>query len=185
MITVSTALWTCIALVLIFFRSTRSFTSTQLKSSWHSRKKYAPRYGNEINPSRLSLDMVSSRRDWWRDIVIKTEVVTIAATQVTLLDRTQPVYAKTDCYTDCYKNCKVLAPKDDAYCSESCVEYCDQDDRQDGLSGSVGSEQGEVGILGGSFGTGTVVKGQDVPPSLGRIPGLDFTSESGKKLIGY
>jgi hypothetical protein len=131
------------------------------------------------------LKMESSRRAWWQDVLVKACIVTTTTAQVTLLEKAQPVYAKPDCYADCYKNCKVLAPKDDAYCSESCVEYCSQDDRQDGLSGSVGAEKGEVGILGGSFGTGTVVKGQDVPPSLGKIPGLDFTSESGKKLIGY
>jgi hypothetical protein len=118
------------------------------------------------------------------DVFVKTSVITLA-TKVILWDTAQSAYAKPDCYTDCYKNCKVLAPKDDVYCSQSCMEYCSQDDRQDGLSGSVGAEGGEVGILGGSFGTGTVVKGQDVPPSLGKIPGLDFTSESGKKLIGY
>jgi hypothetical protein len=41
-----------------------------------------------------------------------------------------------------------------------------------------------VGLLGGTFGTGTVVKGEDKPPSI-KLPGLDFASESGKKLLGY
>ena len=122
-----------------------------------------------------------TRRKWID--TIKTGVVLISSQQ--LLLHPKVVSAKPDCYTDCYKNCIALAPKDNAYCSESCTDYCSQDDRQDGLSGSVSSEKGEVGILGGSFGTGTVVKGQDKPPVLGKIPGLDFTSESGKKMIGY
>ena len=54
----------------------------------------------------------------------------------------------------------------------------------DGLSGSVSSASGEVGILGGTFGQGTVAKGEDKPPSV-NLPGLDFSSASGRKLIGY
>jgi hypothetical protein len=54
----------------------------------------------------------------------------------------------------------------------------------DGLSGSISASSGEVGILGGTFGQGTVVKGQDKPPSV-TLPGLDFTGESGRKLLGY
>jgi hypothetical protein len=122
----------------------------------------------------------TTRRKW-----IQIGLSTVMTTSSLMVLNSQPALAKPDCYTDCYKNCKALAPKDDAYCKESCTDYCTQEDRQDGLSGSISSEKGEVGILGGSFGTGTVVKGQDKPPTLGRIPGLDFTSESGKKLIGY
>ena len=48
------------------------------------------------------------------------------------------------------------------------------------MSGSTSSAGGEVGILG----TSTVVKGEDKPPSV-KIPGLDFTSDKGKKMIGY
>lgn len=91
--------------------------------------------------------------------------------------------AKADCFADCLKNCKAIVPKDLAYCNEECTEYCSQPDRQDGLSGSVSSDKGEVGILGGTFGTGTVVTGEDKPPSI-RIPGLDFSSTEGRKLIG-
>lgn len=55
----------------------------------------------------------------------------------------------------------------------------------DGLSGSVSAASGEVGLLGGTFGQGTVVKGQDKPPSIS-IPGLDFVgSKEGRQLIGY
>lgn len=88
--------------------------------------------------------------------------------------------AKADCVTDCMKNCKLIAPKDPAYCLQNCKDYCEQDDRTDGLSGSVSSSGGEVGILG----QGTVPKGEDKPPSIA-LPGLDFTSEKGRKLIGY
>ena len=123
----------------------------------------------------------TTRRTWID--TIKAGAILITTQQ--LLLQSQAVSAKPDCYTDCYKNCIALAPKDNVYCSESCTDYCAQDDREDGLSGSISSEKGEVGILGGSFGTGTVVKGQDKPPVLGRIPGLDFTSDSGKKMIGY
>mmetsp|Transcript_3186 Transcript_3186/g.3823 ORF Transcript_3186/g.3823 Transcript_3186/m.3823 type:complete len:171 (+) Transcript_3186:88-600(+) len=91
-----------------------------------------------------------------------------------------PANAATDCMKDCLKNCKQVAPKDPEYCLENCRGYCDQDDRNDGLSGSVSSDGGEMGILGIS----TVVKGEDKPPSIS-IPGLDFNSEKGRKLLGY
>lgn len=92
--------------------------------------------------------------------------------------------ATTDCLKDCIKNCKQIVPNDTSkYCQITCTDYCEQTDRRDGLSGSVSSEGGEVGILGGTFGTGTVVKGEDKPPSID-IPGLDFKSREGKKLIG-
>ena len=51
--------------------------------------------------------------------------------------------------------------QDGQYCTDSCTNYCAQDDRTDGLSGSVSAQNGEVGILGGSFGKGTVPKGDD------------------------
>jgi len=92
--------------------------------------------------------------------------------------------AAADCFGDCFKNCKLIAPKDLQYCKDNCSDYCSQPDRQDGLSGSVSASSGEVGILGGTFGQGTVVKGQDKPPTIA-LPGLDFTNESGKKLLGY
>ncbi|KAL7472022.1 hypothetical protein ACHAXS_012337 [Conticribra weissflogii] len=100
--------------------------------------------------------------------------------------------AAVDCFADCLKNCKLIAPKvfvqslcsmgvnDPEYCQSNCKEYCDQPDRTDGLSGSISSTGGETGILG----TSTVVKGEDKPPQV-KLPGLDFTSDKGKKLIGY
>jgi hypothetical protein len=72
-----------------------------------------------------------------------------------------PALAAADCFQDCMKNCKLIAPKDPNYCLANCKGYCEQEDRSDGLSGSVSSAGGEVGILGGSFGQGTVAKGED------------------------
>jgi hypothetical protein len=93
--------------------------------------------------------------------------------------------APTDCLADCMKNCKLIAPKDDgSYCRETCDDYCSQTDRTDGLSGSVSGDSGEVNMLGGTYGVGTVVKGEDKPPSL-NVPGLDFFSKEGRKIIGY
>ena len=92
--------------------------------------------------------------------------------------------AQADCMTDCVKNCKLIVPNDtSSYCQDSCREYCNQPDRRDGLSGSVSADGGEVGILGGTFGQGTVVKGQDKPPQI-KLPGLNFDSGEGKKLLG-
>lgn len=91
-----------------------------------------------------------------------------------------PADAKPDCMNDCLKNCKQIVPNDTSnYCRDTCVEYCAQPDRSDGLSGSVSSEGGETGILG----LGTVVKGEDKPPVI-NLPGLNFNSKEGKKLIG-
>ncbi|KAL7490485.1 hypothetical protein ACHAWT_000066 [Skeletonema menzelii] len=113
-----------------------------------------------------------------RRTFLKTTATSFAAI---LFTNNHPANAAApDCFTDCIKNCKLIAPKDTEYCQSSCSEYCAQTDRKDGLSGSVSSENGETGILG----TTTVVKGEDKPPQL-KIPGLDFTSDKGKKLIGY
>lgn len=88
--------------------------------------------------------------------------------------------ALPDCFQDCLKNCQLIAPKDKEYCISSCREYCDQPDRNDGLSGSISSEGGEKGILG----FGTVVKGEDKPPSI-PLPGINFSDDKGRKLLGY
>lgn len=118
----------------------------------------------------------SSRRQFF--------VTTISSASAFWTIQKQPAHAKADCYADCFQNCKSIAPKNLDYCKHSCLEYCDQPDRQDGLSGSVSAAQGEVGILGGTFGQGTVVKGEDKPPVI-QLPGLDFNSQAGRKLIGY
>jgi hypothetical protein len=125
-------------------------------------------------PSALSLALPSiSRRDALASLFVASS---------TLLPMNSAVAA--DCYQDCFTNCKQIAPKNVDYCQMTCQDYCSQSDRTDGLSGSVSNVGGEVGILGGTFGTGTVVKGQDKPPEI-KIPGLNFLSDEGKKLIGY
>ncbi|KAG7353155.1 Tat twin-arginine translocation pathway signal sequence protein [Nitzschia inconspicua] len=122
----------------------------------------------------------SSRRGF-----MKTSLIGSAALGCGILSSLAlPAWAVADCFEDCFKNCKKVAPKDPEYCIENCKDYCAQEDRKDGLSGSVSAERGEVGLLGGTFGQGTVPKGEDRPPSI-HIPGLDFTSDAGKKLIGY
>lgn len=55
----------------------------------------------------------------------------------------------------------LINQQDKEYCTDSCTSYCAQEDRTDGLSGSVSAANGEVGILGGTFGQGTVAKGED------------------------
>ena len=163
-------------------RSTRHTAVDGSRRFHHQHTRDASSCSSTEKSSMNSKITRETTRRTWID-TIKAGAILITTQQ--LLLQSQAVSAKPDCYTDCYKNCIALAPKDNVYCSESCTDYCAQDDREDGLSGSISSEKGEVGILGGSFGTGTVVKGQDKPPVLGRIPGLDFTSESGKKMIGY
>jgi hypothetical protein len=81
-----------------------------------------------------------------------------------------PAFAEPECFKDCFKNCKLIAPKDPDYCLATCKEYCEQDDRNDGLSGSVSATSGEVGILGGSFGQGTVPKGEDRVSATKSVP---------------
>mmetsp|Transcript_20868 Transcript_20868/g.41707 ORF Transcript_20868/g.41707 Transcript_20868/m.41707 type:complete len:153 (+) Transcript_20868:82-540(+) len=108
-----------------------------------------------------------------------------AALATTLLSPLPSYAGQAPCLPDCTKNCKLLAPNDKSgYCLDSCTEYCADPDRTDGLSGSTSSSGGEYGILGGGFGQGTVVKGEDKPPRLD-LPGLDFLkSEKGRNLIG-
>lgn len=81
-----------------------------------------------------------------------------------------PAFAAIDCNNDCYSNCARVAPGSEAYCKTTCIEYCDQPDRQDGLSGSKDASKGETGMFGGSI-DGTVTRGNDRPPTLmGLIP---------------
>ena len=55
----------------------------------------------------------------------------------------KPAVAAADCFKDCFSNCKKIAPQNEAYCRDQCTDYCAQDDRQDGLSGSVSSNGGK------------------------------------------
>jgi hypothetical protein len=85
----------------------------------------------------------------------------------------RPAYAAKDCYLDCITNCNRVAPGSGEYCKSSCNSYCLQDDRRDGLSGSVSSEGSELGWASAydlsSRVTGqqrAVPYGEDRPPSL-------------------
>jgi hypothetical protein len=68
------------------------------------------------------------------------------ATLAPIITAAPPVSATKDCFLDCSQNCNRLAPKSGAYCTLTCRDYCEQPDRKDGLSGSVGSEGAEVGF---------------------------------------
>lgn len=130
------------------------------------------------SPYPLTSDAVPSRRS------VLAHLLTVGAVATVGVNRPEVAFAAADCFADCMKNCKKIAPKDPDYCVMNCNEYCAQDDREDGLSGSISAANGEVGILGGTFGQGTVPKGEDRPPSV-TLPGLDFSSEKGRKLLGY
>lgn len=104
---------------------------------------------------------LSQERSSRRDFLVASFIGSVA-----LGGGSTPVWAVADCFEDCFKNCKKVAPKDPEYCIQNCKEYCAQEDRADGLSGSVSADNGEVGILGGSFGQGTVPKGEDKVSSV-------------------
>lgn len=78
--------------------------------------------------------------------------------------------AEVDCMANCKQNCERNAPGSRDYCSQSCLEYCAQGDRRDGLSGSVGSDGAEFGYASNfklpSSPQKPVVFGQDLPPGL-------------------
>jgi hypothetical protein len=92
----------------------------------------------------------------------------------------QPLAANAvkDCLQDCLQNCGRLAGGSKEYCKESCTEYCDQDDRRDGLSGSVSSEGAEFGWT-SSFknpfdqNQKPTVYGDDLPPGLPDVFGVN------------
>eukprot|EP00561_Arcocellulus_cornucervis_P011685 CAMPEP_0185811830 /NCGR_PEP_ID=MMETSP1322-20130828/8538_1 /TAXON_ID=265543 /ORGANISM="Minutocellus polymorphus, Strain RCC2270" /LENGTH=180 /DNA_ID=CAMNT_0028508315 /DNA_START=131 /DNA_END=673 /DNA_ORIENTATION=+ len=130
--------------------------------------------------STSAASVTSTRRSFFA-AAVRDVAAPVAGIAVASLSQPQPAAAKeADCFEDCFQNCKRIAPKDQQYCLDTCTDYCDQPDRRDGLSGSVNSEGGEMGILGLT----TVVKGEDKPPAF-KMPGLDFSKGSGKKLIGY
>lgn len=151
----------------------RAFTAGPVLQKQQQAQKstsmFSHNQGHAEEQSKNSI--ISSRRSFVTFIASATAVATGAPLEVN---------AAPDCFKDCFKNCKLIAPKDQEYCTNSCQEYCAQPDRTDGLSGSVSSEGGEVGILG----INTVVKGEDKPPEV-KLPGLDFTSAKGKQLLGY
>lgn len=107
-------------------------------------------------PPSTSCATLPSRRD-----ALSAFTMIVLGTLTMVGSSPPPAFAVPDCFQDCVKNCKKIAPKDPDYCLTSCQEYCEQEDRTDGLSGSVSAESGEVGLLGGTFGQGTVPKGED------------------------
>mmetsp|Transcript_16457 Transcript_16457/g.33877 ORF Transcript_16457/g.33877 Transcript_16457/m.33877 type:complete len:178 (+) Transcript_16457:166-699(+) len=139
----------------------------------------APEAIKNSNPSTPVVDhndasIGQSRRDSFASIM--GAFTTVGAV---VLSSPAPASAAVDCFKDCLKNCLIIAPQDKQYCTDSCTDYCAQPDRTDGLSGSVSAENGEVGILGGSFGQGTVPKGEDkvsFPSSYGKMSDYCTTS---------
>ena len=61
----------------------------------------------------------NSRRDWLK----QTAAGILTASPVSA------AWAAVDCFQDCQKNCRLIAPKDPAYCNQNCRDYCDQPDR--------------------------------------------------------
>ena len=86
--------------------------------------------------------------------------------------------AAVDCMQNCRSNCDRLAGGSSSYCETSCSDYCAQDDRKDGLSGSISSDGAEFGFA-SSFknpfaeGQKPVVFGDDKPPGLPDVLGLN------------
>mmetsp|Transcript_27974 Transcript_27974/g.76982 ORF Transcript_27974/g.76982 Transcript_27974/m.76982 type:complete len:194 (-) Transcript_27974:635-1216(-) len=134
------------------------------------------------SPKESSFLMSSNSR---RHFVATCWATTTASLVATLTPADAAAATAKDCLTDCVSNCHKIVPNDKTgYCVLTCQDYCAQEDRQDGLSGSVSASGGEVGILGGTFGQGTVVRGEDKPPSVA-LPGLNFNSKEGRQLLGY
>lgn len=103
---------------------------------------------------------------------LKTLKKEVALSSLALLSFGTPLNAQAvDCYKDCSRNCLKVAPGSADYCKESCTEYCAQDDRTDGLSGSISNTGGETGIFGGSpiEGGNSVTRESDRPPVLPKL----------------
>jgi len=87
-------------------------------------------------------------------------------------------HAVKDCLQDCLQNCARLAGGSKEYCKDNCISYCDQDDRRDGLSGSVSSEGAEFGwssAFKNPFDKNQkpTVYGDDLPPGLPDVFGVN------------
>ena len=105
----------------------------------------------------------------------------LAAAAAALAPPPRAALAAKDCMLDCLQNCNRVAPGSGSYCDGNCRDYCAQDDRRDGLSGSVDNSGGEIGWLsaydyvgrarstlvgGGDKYTKAVPYGEDRPPAL-------------------
>lgn len=82
--------------------------------------------------------------------LIRSKPISIISISILL---TSPAFAVIDCKTDCYSNCVRVAPGSEPYCKSTCEDYCEQPDRQDGLSGSKDASRGETGLFGGLYQT--------------------------------
>ena len=87
------------------------------------------------------------------------------------------VFDRSDCMKTCLSNCNRVAAGSGSYCKDSCDEYCAQDDRKDGLSGSVSTEGAEFGFA-SSFKLPNApqkptVYGDDKPPGLPDVFGVN------------
>lgn len=97
---------------------------------------------------------------------------------ITALTAPQAASAAVDCLQDCLQNCARLAGGSKDYCKTSCLDYCAQTDRRDGLSGSVSSDGAEFGWA-SSFKNPFdkeqkgVVYGTDKPPGLPDVFGVN------------
>ena len=111
-----------------------------------------------LSLSSLSLSLSLSKNQ-------KKYITTILTTSLIYFNDIENSNAIIDCNKDCVKNCIIQAPGSIDYCKLSCSEYCDQDDRHDGLSGSIDAKNGETGLFGGSI-DGTVTRQDDKPPIL-------------------
>ena len=110
--------------------------------------------------------MMPSRRDF------------LGATFMAALTMPTAASAKVDCVQDCLQNCARLAGGSLGYCKNSCLDYCDQPDRKDGLSGSVSSDGAEFGwasAFKNPFDKEQkgVVYGTDRPPGLPDVFGVN------------
>ena len=87
--------------------------------------------------------------------------------------------AAADCMKTCLSNCARNAPGSGDYCKESCNDYCGQDDRKDGLSGSISTEGAEFGFAssfklpGSAEGIKPTIYGDDKPPGLPDVFGVN------------
>merc|ERR1712032_1517079 len=77
----------------------------------------------------------------------------------------------------CLNNCGRNAPGSASYCKDSCQDYCAQEDRRDGLSGSISTDGAEFGWRSGAKLPNAPLKpsvyGEDLPPGLPDVFGIN------------
>ena len=75
--------------------------------------------GSAWSPPSTTTTSTTSRRAWLKQTAVAVLGTTVAP----------PAWAAPDCFDDCQKNCRLIAPKDPAYCNQNCRDYCEQPDR--------------------------------------------------------